>query len=408
MLGLDVVGGFGGDDDAQLPLASQIGSYGASLEGYLSTRPGERLYIEVGQSGKAGGGATFGGGGAAGTPPPGIPDCGPGSAVPSDPCAGAWAGSGGGASDVRTCSELAPSCPGGGTSADSRLMVAAGGAGQGGTGEVGNGAGCDDAGWAGGVGQNAQLPSANPSGPAAIVTARGIVIPGFAGGNLSSVTTTDGSTNAAMGRTAPGAGGKRTGCTVNGFSYAGSVAGSSGSGPDGGAGGNADGLGPCCATHDDFVPGAGGGGGGGYFGGGGGATGMGSCRPEPCTSGGTGAGGAAGSSFVSKAIKEPFFGLGSADVFIELVPVIEVDTPADGAVYSPGQVIDAAWSCVDNVPGYLGVSNCTATDSPGSRIDTSPGRHTFTVKGDAGSRGGAPETLIVSVTYTVKAGGSDR
>jgi hypothetical protein len=404
MVGVNVVGGFGGNNDPQPPLGSQIGSYGASVEGYLATRPGEMLYVEVGQSGRAGGGATFGGGGAAGTPPPGVPDCSLANSDKSVPCDGPWAGSGGGASDVRTCSELAPSCQGGGTSAGSRLIVAGGGAGEGGTGNNGNGAGCDNWGWAGGEGENAQLPTASSFGPAAIVTGQGIVIPGFAGGNLSSVATTDGSTDAAMGRTAAGAGGRRTGCTVNTYSYAGSVAGSSGSGPDGGAGGRAGGLGPCCETHDNFVPGAGGGGGGGYFGGGGGATGMGTCGPAPCTSGGTGAGGAAGSSFVSKAVKDPFFGFGSADVSIEFVPVIEIDRPADGAVYSPGQVVDAAWSCGDSVPGYLGVSNCTGTDNPGSHLDMSPGSHTFTVKGVAGSKGGPRETLAVSVTYTVKAG----
>ena len=89
------------------------------------------LYAEVGQSGTAGGGATFGGGGAAGAPPPGVPDCGIGDQ--RVPCSGPWAGSGGGASDVRTCSELAASCPGGGTSTGSRLIVAAGGGGVGGT-----------------------------------------------------------------------------------------------------------------------------------------------------------------------------------------------------------------------------------------------------------------------------------
>ena len=140
--GVVAVGGWGGSDDPQ-PSGSQIGSAGASLQGYLATRPGETLYAEVGQSGTAGGGATFGGGGAAGAPPPGVPDCGIGDT--RVPCSGPWAGSGGGASDVRTCSELAASCPGGGTSADSRLIVAAGGGGVGGAGLNGNGAGCDNA-----------------------------------------------------------------------------------------------------------------------------------------------------------------------------------------------------------------------------------------------------------------------
>ncbi len=65
LVGVVAVGGWGGSDDPQ-PSGSQIGSEGASLQGYLATRPGEVLYAEVGQSGTAGGGATFGGGGAAG------------------------------------------------------------------------------------------------------------------------------------------------------------------------------------------------------------------------------------------------------------------------------------------------------------------------------------------------------
>ena len=234
LLGVVAVGGWGGSDDPQ-PSGSQIGSAGASLQGYLATRPGELLYPEVGQSGTAGGGATFGGGGAAGAPPPGVPDCGIGDK--KVPCSGPWAGSGGGASDVRTCSELAASCPGGGTSAGSRLIVAAGGGGVGGTGLNGNGAGCDNPGDGGGQGQNRQLPSASSAGPAAITTATGTVVPGFAGGNVAAVATVDGSTSATMGRTTPGAGGVRTRCTVNTTSYSVSVAGASGSGPNGGAGG---------------------------------------------------------------------------------------------------------------------------------------------------------------------------
>lgn len=400
MVGVKLVGGPGGNNDPQ-PLDSHTASYGATLEGYLATSPGETLYVEVGESGRAGGGATFGGGGAAGTPPPGVPNC-SGGTDHSLPCDGPWAGSGGGASDVRTCSELATSCPGGGSSADSRLIVAAGGGGEGGTGNNGNGAGCDNGRWEGGTASNGQLPSASPSGPAAIVIKQGIVIPGFAGGpspvGAISVTTVDGSTNAGMGGTGPGAGGKRTGCTVNTISYGDSVAGSPGSGPDGGAGGDAGGLGP---SQGSFAPGAGGGGGGGYFGGGGGATGMGSCSPAPCGNGGTGGGGGAGSSFVSTAIKYPFVPSSSSDASIEFVPVIEVDRPANGAVYSPGQVIDAAWSCGDSVPGFLGAANCTGTDPPGSRINTAPGRHTFTVTGEDVNR----KPLTVTVTYTVRAGG---
>ena len=79
---------------------------------------------------------------------------------------------------------------------------------------------------------------------------------------------------------------------------------------------------------------------------------MGTCSPSPCGNGGTGEGGAAGSSFVSNAIQYPEvvqpYNVG--DVFVEFMPVIEIDRPANGARYKPGQVVDASWSC-----GLLGL-----------------------------------------------------
>ncbi len=402
--GVVTVGGWGGSTDPQPPASEGIFAEPATVQGYLATTPGETLYPEVGQSGTSGGGATFGGGGAAGTPPPGIPDCRLAGSDMSVPCSGPWAGSGGGASDVRTCSELAASCPGAGSSLDSRLIVAAGGGGEGGGGLTGNGAGCNDGGDKGGQGQNYQLPTASSSGPAAITTAAGIVIPGFAGGALASVTTVDGVTNAAMGTTAAGAGATETECSGNMVTYSNGVAGSAGSGADGGAGGNASGLGPCCGSPT-FAPGGGGGGGGGYFGGGGGATGMGSCSGASCNgNGGPGQGGAAGSSFVSNSIQDSEIvqAYNTGDVFIEFIPVIEIDAPANGAVYTSGQVVDASWSCGYSYSTALGLSGCTATEPAGSAINTTPGTHTFTVTGQDGRR----DSLSATVTYTVKASSS--
>lgn len=403
LAGVVAEGGFGGSTNPQPPASNNIAAYGAFLQGYLATKPGQKLYVEVGQNGTSGGGATFGRGGAAGGPPPGVPDCTLSGSDMDVPCDGPWAGSGGGASDVRTCSELAASCPGGGTSAKSRLIVAAGGGGAGGGGLTGNGAGCDNGADVGGEGQNNQLPTASPAGPAAIKTAAGIVIPGFAGGNQTSVTTTDGSTNAAMGTTAAGEGGTRTGCSVNTVSYSGAVAGSSGSGPDGGAGGSASALSPCCGSPS-FAPGGGGGGGGGYFGGGGGATGMGSCSGMSCNgNGGTGQGGAAGSSFFSNAIKYPSFTFTGSDVYIEFWPVIEIDTPANGAVYTSGQVVDASWECDSYSGGPGGCNNSSATVASGGPIDTSPGTHTFTVRAKVNATGNGSQPATATVTYTVLA-----
>ncbi len=413
--GVLVQGGWGGSTDPQPPAVDGIFAAGATLQGYLATSPGETLYAEVGQNGTAGGGATFGGGGAAGSPPPGVPDCTLSGSDMSVPCDGPWAGSGGGASDIRTCSELAASCPGGGTSAESRLIVAAGGGGEGGGGLTGNGAGCgggteyDTA----GRGQNNQLPTASSAGPMAITTPAGIVIPGFAGGDLASVTTAFGYTNAAMGTTAAGAGGTGTECSVgtspNTVTFSGSVSGSSGSGADGGAGGSASALSACCGSLT-AAPGGGGGGGGGYFGGGGGATGMGSCSGTSCPgNGGSGQGGGAGSSFASNAIQYPTFTFAgnTGDVYVEFWPIIEIDTPANGAVYSPGQVLDAQWECDGYGQGPGGCDNSSGTVPSGSPINTSPGTHTFTVNANVNVTGNGSQPVNASVTYTVKAASSN-
>ena len=235
--GVLVDGASGGSEDAQPGYTTD--QYGAALQGYLQTTPGDTLYAEVGQNGTAGGGATFGGGGAAGGGNDN-PTC----SSNGDPCSGAVAGSGGGASDVRACSMFAVSCSGGGSSLDSRLIVAAGGGGDGAVsaGGCASGEGFEGA----GEGQNNQLPTASSAGPAAVDTKAGIVIPGFAGGDLSSVTTVDGITNAAMGATAAGAGGSFTGCAVNGVAGSRAAArGRRGRERIGGAGGEASAVPGC-------------------------------------------------------------------------------------------------------------------------------------------------------------------
>ena len=58
---------------------------------------------------------------------------------------------------------------------------------------------------------------------------------------------------------------------------------------------------------------------------------------------------------------------------------MEIDAPANGAVYSPGQVVDANWSC-SQVPGWgFGAQNCAATTANGAPVNTTLGTHTFTV-----------------------------
>ena len=367
--------------------------------------PGQMLFAEVGAAGVYNGGPVFGGGGAAGAPPPVIGMCTTGG--PFTPCADVYASSGGGASDVRTCSMSAASCPGGVSSAATRLIVGGGGGGESGSGNapaetcVGNGNT--------GSANNFQYPPGNPSGghPVPIVTPAGIVYPA----NYLPDTSQSGITPAGNGSATAGVGGSQAGCTAGGggsITFSDSIAGSTAVGPVGGTGGNASTLGPMnpsCSGQSCNDAGPGGGGGGGYFGGGGGATGVdkesGSCGV--CGGAGAGQPGGGGSSFTSSQTMDPVdqsdMTLGNGQVVI--VPAIEIDAPAKGAVYTPGQVVTASWSCGYDTTIGMGVSNCTGTVADGSAIDTSPGTHTFTVSGGVSSNGN--QTITATVTYTVTA-----
>jgi hypothetical protein len=145
------------------------------------------------------------------------------------------------------------------------------------------------------------------------------------------------------------------------YTYSAFASGSAGSRPDGGVGGNSSAL-----------PGA-------------------------------GAGGGAGSSFVANAIEYPTFTFPatSGDVFIEFYPVIEIDTPANGAVYSPGQVVDASWECAGYSSGPGGCNSSSGTVASGSPIDTTLGTHTFTVNGKVNVTGNGSQPVSATVTYTV-------
>jgi hypothetical protein len=383
----DVNGANGGGGDIGMPLG-----------GYLRVSGGERLYVEVGVNGSFAGGATFGGGGAAGAIPLSLGTKPCIGIDASGSCGGALAGSGGGASDLRGCSERATSCPGGGSSLASRLIVAGGGAGAGGDGES-PGFYCTGL-PKGGYAYNRQaLPGGTPAnGPPPVRTAAGLVIPGepsnYTYGTIKDVTPSQG------GSTRPGTGGAMGTCEVlNGTTieaeYSGSIPGASGAGADGGAGAAVTGHfafeGP-----NAWIPGAGGGGGGGYTGGGGGSSG------EPCSfnpnppcydpSGGQGGGG--GSSFVAKQVEAPFVQDGPASgPSITVTPLVEIDSPRNGAVYASGQVVEARWAC-----GHYQGSSCTATTPSGSPIATTPGTHTFTVVASVyPTNAEVPST----VTYTV-------
>jgi hypothetical protein len=245
-----------------------------------------------------------------------------------------------------------------------------------------------------------------------ILTAAGIVYPGLNSANGGQVG--PGVTPAGGGSTVAGAGGNLAPCSTGGGSTGegGSIAGSDAVGPVGGIGGNASSLAPnysvCTVSANNCQdPGAGGGGGGGYFGGGGGATGYketGNCGG--CNSATSGQGGGGGASFVSSRMMDPVdqsLLLGApANGAAVIVPAIEIDAPVNGAVYTAGEKLDAAWSCGYDTQTGLGVSSCTGTVATGAAIDTSPGTHTFTVSGTVSSNGS--HTVTSTVTYTVNSG----
>ena len=79
-------------------------------------------------------------------------------------------------------------------------------------------------------------------------------------------------------------------------------------------------------------------------------------------------------------------------------PAITITSPADGAVYSAGQVVDAGYDCTD-VASY-GVATCSGPVASGSAIDTTfPGEHSFRVT--ATDERGTPAQQVVS--YYVRA-----
>jgi hypothetical protein len=237
-----------------------------------------------------------------------------------------------------------------------------------------------------------------------IVTAAGIVYPGYptADGGQPGVTPAGG------GSTTAGTGGRQAGCSSGSTGITDSVAGSDAVAAVGGTGGDASSLGPKysgCSGNSCYDAGSGGGGGGGYFGGGGGATGLdqptGNCGS--CNSAGYGQGGGGGSSFVSTKTQDPIdeeYLKGDGAGVVVVVPAVEINSPANGAVYSPGQVVQASWGCGYDGTTGLGASYCTATAADGANISTSPGTHTFTVTGSTTDANGK-HAVNASVTYVV-------
>jgi hypothetical protein len=335
LLSVQAVGGPGGG-------ATGTGGSGLALTAQLPVTPGEVLYAEIGEPGSTAGGSGFGGGGAAGPTSSGATTTG--------------AGSGGGATDIRTCSETAKNCPGGGTSSGSRLIVAGGGGGGGGQGSsIGTVCGFSRSGGNAGSG--------NGSGGTVVTTSSGTVILGSPDATTAPSTPAGGGSDTAPGTGGPAAANCGTGTT----SYSDSGGGSAGVASSGGGGG----TGPSGT-------GGGGGAGGGYLGGGGGASGPQGCVASTCDTFYSGEGGGGGSSFVaaSATLETGSAGNSALAPSVTFTPQIEIDTPANGATYSPGQVVDAAWSCATAVTG------CSGTTASGQPIQTSPcGAYSFSVTG---------------------------
>ena len=297
----------------------------------------------------------------------------------------------------------------------SRLIVGGGGGGTGGQGD-GPGFYCTQLPQNGrAYNQQRPLPGGNPSqGPVPIMTATGLVIPGenadYNYGAIKDVTAAQG------GSTTPGAGGSlstRDVYEVNNGNvlsavFSPTVPGGAASGPSGGAGASVTGTN--FATPEgpnDYLPGAGGGGGGGggYTGGGGGSAGyvctysVNASPTSDCYNPSAAMGGGGGSSFASGTILAPFIDSGPfASGSVTFAPILEINSPTNGAVYSLGEVVDAQWSCGGAGSSFQGTSCSSATDNSGSPIDTTPGQHTFTVTVNPIQSG---PSFTVSVSYTV-------
>lgn len=91
---------------------------------------------------------------------------------------------------------------------------------------------------------------------------------------------------------------------------------------------------------------------------------------------------------------------GQAEYVFGPTPSVSISTPADGAVYTQGQVVDAAFACADEPGGPGPPPSCLAPVAGGAPIDTqTPGPHTFTVT--ATNNAGA--TVSRTTSYSVVA-----
>ena len=85
---------------------------------------------------------------------------------------------------------------------------------------------------------------------------------------------------------------------------------------------------------------------------------------------------------------------GLADI---TAPTVTTTSPADGATYTPGQVVNASYSCADPDDA---VTSCLGPVASGNPVDTSTvGAHVFTVN----ASDHAANTTSKTVHYTITA-----
>jgi hypothetical protein len=139
-------------------------------------------------------------------------------------------------------------------------------------------------------------------------------------------------------------------------------------------------------------PGGGGGGGGSYGGGGGGVT------LSPAPGGGGGGSSAFAGGVTGTASTLDTTGTALITLTYAAPPTISITSPANGATYSQGQLVNAAYACTPSAASTL--TSCTGPVAAGTAIDTTtPGQHIFAVTGQDQDGGHATATT----SYTVSA-----
>jgi hypothetical protein len=78
-------------------------------------------------------------------------------------------------------------------------------------------------------------------------------------------------------------------------------------------------------------------------------------------------------------------------------PTVTVTTPQNGAVYTPGQVVNADYACTD---ATTGIKSCTGNVATGSAISTTIGVHTFVVNAFDNANNPARRTVSYRVVDT--------